>query len=59
MSTFVWIMVMYGYGSNIVAGPEFSTQAKCEQAAIAMAQAANDNRSLINYRKPLCVRIEK
>lgn len=59
MSTIVYIMVMFGYGSNIVTGPEFSTQAKCEQAATTIAQAANASRALIDYRRPLCVRIEK
>ena len=59
MNTVVWIMVMYGYGINIVTGPEFNTQEKCEQAATVITEAANNRLTIGSIRKPFCVRIEK
>ena len=59
MSTVVYIMVMFGYGINIVTGPEFTTQAKCEQAATIIAKSASDRLALGEVRRPWCVRIEK
>ncbi len=58
MNTIVWIMVMYGAGANVVAGPEFTSLEKCERAATVIKQRI-DSESIANYRKPLCVRIEK
>lgn len=59
MNTVVWIMVMFTYGSNVNTGSEFSTLAKCQRAADAIAQSANDNLTFGTIRKPWCVRIEK
>ena len=59
MNTIVWVMVMYGYGSNIVTGPEFKTQEKCEQATLAIKQSGDDKVLIGGIRKPWCVRIEK
>ncbi len=49
---------MYGAGANVVAGPEFTSLEKCERAATVIKQRI-DSESIANYRKPLCVRIEK
>lgn len=57
--TAVWIMVMYGYGINIVTGPEFNTLERCERAAAVITQSANDRLTIGSIRKPFCVRIEK
>lgn len=57
--TAVWIMVMYGYGINIVTGPEFTTLEKCERAAVVITQSATDRLTIGSIRKPWCVRIEK
>lgn len=57
--TVVWIMVMYGYGINIVTGPEFTTLEKCERAAAVITQSATDRLTIGSIRKPWCVRIEK
>ena len=38
MNTIVWIMVMYGAGANVVAGPEFTSLEKCERAATVIKQ---------------------
>ncbi len=59
MNTVVWIMVMFGYGSNIVTGSEFNSQEKCEKAAQAIKQSANDAILIGGVKKPWCVRIEK
>ena len=59
MNTVVFIMVMFGYGSNIVTGPEFSTLEKCQRAAEVITQTANDRTAIVSIRKPFCVRIEK
>jgi len=59
MNTVVWIMVTFAYGSNLAVGPEFKTQAKCEQAAEVIQQAAIKESVFGKYRKPFCVRIEK
>ena len=59
MNTIVWIMVMYGSGSNIVTGAEFTSQEKCERAVLAIKQSADDKLTLGAIRKPWCVRIEK
>ena len=59
MNTVVWIMAMFSYGANVNTGPEFSTKEKCEAAAAAVAQSANDKLSIGSVRTPWCVRIEK
>jgi len=59
MNTVVWIMVMFGYGINIVTGPEFTTKEKCEQAATVIAKSATDRLKIGAVREPFCVRIEK
>lgn len=59
MNTVVWIMVMFGYGPNIVTGPEFVSQEKCEKAALAITQSADEKVTIGRVRKPFCVRIEK
>lgn len=55
----VWIMVMHGYGSNLVTGPEFSTQEKCDVAAELIKQSIDGKILIGGVRKPMCVRIEK
>lgn len=59
MNIVVWVMVMYGYGSNIVTGPEFASREKCENAATALKQSADEKIMLGSVRKPWCVKIEK
>lgn len=52
-------MVMYAYGNTINIGPEFSTQDKCERAAVAVAQSSGNQALVGTIRRPWCVRIEK
>ncbi len=59
MNATVWIMVMYAYGNTINIGPEFSTQDKCERAAVAVAQSSGNQALVGTIRRPWCVRIEK
>lgn len=60
MNTIVWIMVMVNFhNAGFTTGPEFSTRAKCEVAAEAIAKAANDVRWGMGIKTPVCVRIEK
>ena len=59
MNTVVWIMVTFAHASNLTMGPEFTTQAKCEQAAEVIKKAADKESYIGNFRKPFCVRIEK
>jgi hypothetical protein len=65
MNTVVWIMVMFGHTSiSFVTGPEFKDQQRCEHAAVAIWQSANERTNGYRpggeyVRKPFCVRIEK
>jgi hypothetical protein len=59
MNTAVWIMVMLAKASTLTTGPEFTTQEKCERAAVAIHAAADKEHWLGPIRKPFCVRIEK
>lgn len=60
MNTVVWVMVSFAYSSNLSVGPEFKTQAKCEQAAEVIQKAAvKESVFGGGYRKPFCVQIEK
>jgi succinyl-CoA synthetase beta subunit len=53
-------MVMVNFhNAGFTTGPEFSTRAKCEVAAEAIAKAANDVRWGMGIKTPVCVRIEK
>jgi len=58
-------MVMFSHnGASFITGPEFKDQQRCELAAIAIWQGANERtdgyRPGREYvRKPFCARIEK
>lgn len=60
MNTVVWLMMVINTHGNVVSsGPEFTTEAKCKQAAVVVQKAAEDARWGIIMKTPLCVRIEK
>jgi succinyl-CoA synthetase beta subunit len=60
MNTIVWIMVMVNFhNAGVTTGAEFTSQTKCERAAEAIAQAANDVRWGMRVKAPICVRIVK
>lgn len=59
MNTVVFVMVMFGYGSNINTGPEFSTLEKCQHAAELITNTANAQLRIGTIRTPWCVRIVK
>lgn len=55
----IWVMMVYS-GHAYVPTLEFTTQAKCEAAAVGIKEKY-DGRGLFggNMRSPWCVRIEK
>ena len=60
MNTVVWIMMFVNFHTNgLTTGAEFTTKARCEQAAVIMKKTADDSRWGLDVRQPLCVRIEK
>lgn len=59
MNTVVWIMVTFSYGLNLVTGPEFTSQEKCERAVSVIAQSGTERLTIGSIRRPWCVRIEK
>lgn len=60
MNTVVWLMiVMNVHGSTVSTGPEFTTEAKCKQAAVVVQKTVEDARWGTVMKTPLCVRIEK
>ena len=59
-ATAVWLMVVMNvHGGTWSTGSEFTTEAKCKQAAIVIQKAVDDARWGSNIKMPLCVRIEK
>ncbi len=56
----VWLMVIvHAHGNVFSTGPEFSTEAKCKQAAIVVQKSVDDIRWGANIKTPLCVKVEK
>ena len=53
------MVVMNVHGGTWSTGPEFSTEAKCKQAAIVVQKAVDDVRWGSNIKTPICVKIEK
>lgn len=58
-ATAVWLMVVLNTNGTWSTGTEFTTEAKCKQAAIVVQKAVEDVRWGSNIKMPLCVKIEK
>lgn len=59
-TTAVWLMIVMNTHGNVVStGPEFSTEAKCKQAAVVVQKSVEDARWGVIMKTPLCVKVEK